>query len=292
MATQTDWSDLLCIAREQPLVLHHRQLFCIFPDKVNFSLFITILTAGRNFIAYQIRLIVDLYYPLEPNSAKSIAGYLKDLAALIREGDNPRLFIVDGTALALRDAKKVLAVIKHLPEPPDAISEKIRIVYGMILRLIKLLDYPEEQTAIQLYCLAAEWLKLLGADKLQLLGVQKPLEYAGMHLKQHSRRIDRHTSRSIEWGREYDSYYRKHLSDGLCDQTARSKAREDFRRTHPVPVTDEELLCAYASPGVSRQSLHKYHHKFLQFKAKEDEHASSRTVIEEYSPEMRNIFRE
>lgn len=280
MKTATYWSELLCIAREQPIVLHHRQAFYLFPDNENLPLFITILTAGRNFIAYQIRLIVELYYPLELNSAKKIAGYLKDFASLIKKGDNPRLFIVDGTALSLMDAKKVIAVIKRLPEPPDMISKKIRLVHDMILRLLKLLDHQDEQTAMRLYCLAAEWMKLLGTDKLQLFEVQKPLEYAGMHLKQHSRRIDRHTSRSIEWGREYDSYYRKHLSEGLCNQTARSKARKDFSDAHPAPVTDEELLCAYASPGLSRQSLHKYHQAFLQFQAKEAEQASCRRVIE------------
>jgi hypothetical protein len=291
MATPTDWSELLCIAREQPLVLHHRQAFCLFPDNENLSLFITILTAGRNFIAYQIRLIVELYYPLELNPAKNVANYLKDFAALIRKGDNPRLFITDGTTLSLMDAQKVLAVIKRLPEPPDMISPKIRIVHGIVSQLLKLLDFPAEQAAIRLYCLAAEWMKLLAANKLQLFEVQKPLEYAEMHLKQHSCRVDRHTSRSIEWGREYDSYYRKHLSAGLCDQTARSEARKDFGDAHPAPVTDEELLCASASPGISRQSLRKYHQAFLQFQAKENEQASRQKVIGKNSPEKRNIFK-
>lgn len=270
MATQTDWPELLCIAREQPLVLHHRQSFCIFPDYVKLPLSIIILSAARNFVAYQISLIVNRYYPLEANPAKNIADYLKNFAALIKQEDNPRLFIVDGTPISSRDAEKVLALIKRLPEPPETISEKIRIAHGMILRLIELLDYPDEQIAIRLYCLAAEWMKLLSTGKLQLFEVQKPLEYAQMHLKQHIRRVDRHTNRSIEWGREYDSYYRKHLSGGLCNQTARSKAREDFRGAHPAPVTDEELLCDYAAPGVSRQSLRKYHQVFLQFQAKGD----------------------
>ena len=274
MDTQTSCSELLCIARERSLVLHYRQSFSIFPDDVSLPLPILILTTVRNFIAYQTRLIVDQYYPLEPNAASAIADYLKKFAMLIRQGRNPRLFLVNGTPLSQRDSEAVLAVMKQLPEPPNAISEKIRIVHGMILRLLDLLNRPEEQTARRLYCLAGEWLRLLGSNKMQIIEVQKTLEYAGLHLKQHIRRADRHITRSIEWGREYDSYYRKHLEKGLCEQTARFKAREDFHSAHPTPVTDEELLCDYAPPGMSRQSLHKYHRIFLQFQAEAHEQSS------------------
>jgi len=199
---------------------------------------------------YQVQLIVESYYLHEMNLPKDIAVYLKNFADLLRKGDNPRLFLVNNTVLSQSEAKKVLEVIKQLPGAPDALSEKIRIVHAMTLRLLKLLDYSDEQATIQLYCIAARWMKLLESTKLQLFNVQKPLEYAGMHLKQHSRRVDRHTDRSIKWGREYDSYYRKYLSAGLCDQTARSKARKDFSEAHPAPVTDEELLCAYATPAI------------------------------------------
>lgn len=262
------WSELLYIARKQTLVLHHRQAFCLFPDEEDISLFIRLTTAGRNFITYQIQLIVESYYSHEMNLPKDIAAYLKKFADLLRKGENPRLFLVNNTVLSQAEAKKVLKVIKQLPEVPDTLSEKIRVVHAMTLRLLKLLDYSDEQAAIQLYRIAVSWMKLLESTKLQLFNVRKPLEYAGMHLKQHSRRVDRHTDRSIKWGREYDSYYRKYLSAGLCDQTARSKARKDFSEAHPAPVTDEELLCAYATPGISRQSLHKYHQTFLQFQAK------------------------
>ncbi|MFA6714570.1 MAG: hypothetical protein WCS27_04290 [Victivallaceae bacterium] len=268
MVTSTDWSELLCIAREQPLVLHNRQSFCIFPNDMELPLSIITLSTARNFVAYQIHLIVELYYPSRAHPTKDIANYLNNIALLIKQGDNPRLFIVNNTPLSSQDAKKVLTVIKQLPVPPETVSEKIHIVHNMIRRLIELLDYPSEQSIMQLYCLAIEWMKLLGTGKLQLFEVKKPLEYAQMHLRQHIRRIDHHTSRSIEWGREYNSYYRKYLSEGLCDQTARSKAREDFCSAHPVPVTDEELLCAYAAPGVSRQSIRKYHQVFLKFQAK------------------------
>lgn len=264
METPNDWTELLCIAREYPLVLHQRQSFTIFPDDPGISLRSAIITAARNFTSYQLRLIIDQYAPPPPDISPDISAYLHDFAILMRQEGNPRLFLLENKPVETKDEAPVLAGLKKLPTPPDDISEKIRIIHDLRTRIIQLLNEHDTGNAFSFYLLCAEYLHLLGTDTLQLFPVQKTLEYAGIHLKQHVLRVDRHSVRCIEWGREFDSYYRKYLEDGYCIQTARNKARKDFMKAHPAPVTDEELLCDYAPPGVSRQSLRKYHQAFLQ----------------------------
>lgn len=269
MDTQIDWAELLCMARERSLVLHYRQSFCLFPINLDKPLPLLILTVCRNFLAYHIRLIVDLYHPLSDDASREIREYLQHFALQICNGDNPRLFILGNDFVFESDAAAIRQVVSSLPIPPQQISDKIQIVYEMEQKLLELLKLPDD--ACGLYCLAAEWLQILGSARIQLFPVQRTLECAGIHMKQHIRRIDHHSRRSIEWGREYDTYLRKYLQKGFCEQTARARARDAFKAAHPAPVTDAELLCDKNPPGLSRQSLHKYHQVFLQFQAQMDE---------------------
>lgn len=267
MDNQTDWSELLCIAREQSLVLHYRQSFCLFPLNAEAPLPLLILTAYRNFIAYHIRLIVDHYYPLPEDTSPEVKNYLNAFALQMRIGDNPRLFILEKNMVFPTDAEIIKKTASALPVPPRQIFDKIRTVYEMEQKLLDLLQHPDCSDARGLYCLAAEWLQILGSASMEVFPVQKTLECAGIHMRQHVRRTDHHINRSIEWGREYDAYYRKYLEEGFCKQTAQAKARAVFNAAHPTPVTDAELLCDENPPGTSRQSLHKYHRAFLQFQA-------------------------
>lgn len=275
MDTQTDWSELLCMAREQSLVLHHRQSFCLFPTNIEAPLPLLILTVCRNFLAYHIQLIVDHYYPLPDGTSPEVKNYLKAFALQMRVGDNPRLFIFEKKMVSQTDAEIIKKNASALPAPPQQISDKIRTVYEMEQKLLELLQRPDCSNARGLYCLAAEWLQILGSARMEVFPVKKTLECAGIHMRQHVRRTDHHINRSIEWGREYDGYYRKYLAEGFCKQTAQAKARSVFKAAHPAPVTDAELLCDENPPGTSRQSLHKYHRAFLQFQAQKEEAVST-----------------
>lgn len=270
MNPQTDWAELLCFAKDKTLVLQLDQAFCIFPDTPELSLSCAILTAIRNFTSFQVLLIVEEYSPLNPETPDEVKQYLEALAALLRHGNNPYLFLFSTAPLEDKDTEKILAFMSRLPEIPKTISEKISIVHKMrqtlYSLLITLISSPSDKTSMEFYRLSARWMSLLKSNAFQYLPVKQTLEYAGLHLKQHTRRIDHHTRRGIEWGREFDDYYRKYLDEGICEQTARAKARKDFIANHPQAVTDTELLFQENFPGTTRQSLRKYHAMYLRCK--------------------------
>lgn len=272
MNRQTDWAELLCFAKEKTLVLQPHQSFAIFPDSPDLSLSCAILTAIRNFTSFQVLLITEEYFPVSPDVPNEVREYLDSLAVLLRQGQNPYLFLFSTSPLEDKDAEKILAFMSHLPKIPETISERIFLVHEMRQKLyallIALFSSTTEKTALDFYRIAAEWMSLLGSEKFQILPVRQTLEYACLHLKQHTRRIDHHTRRGIEWGREFDQSYRKYLDAGLCVQTAKAKARKDFIANHPQAVTDTELLFQENSPGTTRQSLHKYHMLYLSSKRK------------------------
>ena len=266
MDIQNDWVELKFMAGEKDLILNQRQSFFIFPNLTTDSPLNLLILTVRNLIAYQLHLIVQNYALFPEDEPLEIKEYLKKFANLMNQNQNYRFLLNETTVVDDSAYERLKEINKDFPIIPDSINEQIKITDQMRKKASKTLFSNIKDKLYPLYLLSIEWMNLLGCGILERFPIQKPLEYASLHLKMHSSRVTHHSDRSVKWGEEFDSYYNTYIKEGFCEQTARSKARKKFILAHPVPVTDAELLADIAFPGTSRQSLRRYQKEYLQSK--------------------------
>lgn len=276
MDIQNDWIELMQLAKEKSLLLHRRQSFCVFPETGSLSFEQVKLLTVRNLTAYQFRLIVEIYNPIPEDLPPEISTYLENITQVLCKNQAYNAIIKESKTISKADAKLISDVANSFPVIPQNIPDQIKAVDDIRKQAVTVLNKKTADPDYRsLYDLSVLWFKVLGTEKLQIIPVQKPFEYASYHLKLHESRACHHDDRSIEWGKEYDTYYRQFIREGCCEQTARAKARNRFMEAHPVPRTDAELLADVNPPGITRQTLHKYHQAYLKSRQEDetrDEH--------------------
>jgi len=239
-------------------------------------------TALRNLLAYQVRLIVQHYsaddwteYPEE------LSSFLNQVHNWLGTSGNPALFIGRRMLpVAGPEVEKVIAGAKTFPIPPRQCLPRILYAREITNRLLKIKQQNPQVVFRKLYELSCEWYNSLTRPDMQVFAMPKPLEFAEKHVTRHLNRIDYHSARAIIWGKELCESIAKYQAMGFCRKTAASKARRDFIKNHPYPVTDSELLMNEAIPGHSRPAVIRYQKKYLDSLKKQQESQSFPSPIE------------
>ena len=261
------WKILLREARAEVPVIINAMAQEIFPAPASGSCRPREIaaTALRNLLGYQIRLIVQHY------SANDWIGYPEELSCFLEQVrrwlgsmDDPALFIGSRVLPATApEAKVIFHAAAAFPAPSKLCPPRIRYAWTMMQRLLEVSNQKSGNLYRKLYELSCDWHKSLLRPEQQIFSIAKPLEFAEKHVARHLNRIDYHSARAISWGKELCESIAKYQSMGFCRKTAACKARRDFIRQHPYPVTDSELLMTEAVPGHSRPAVIRYQKQYL-----------------------------
>ncbi len=162
------------------------------------------------------------------------------------------------------DIRLCFQLAEQLPAPPESLPEKIHHIYRNIGEVLKIRDLSPEQAYIRLYEIAAHWLLYL--QSAQTVPASLVLDNALKFCFQHQKRHENMCSRSIRWGEEYDSYLQKYLQLGYRPKTAKTAAKQDFIKAHPLPKNADEQLEAGEFPGHSNPALRRYRQAYLNSK--------------------------
>ena len=222
-------------------------------------------TALRNLLSYQIRLIVQHYSADDWNEyPEELSTFLEKVRIWLGTMDNPALFIGPRILPAAgSETDMIFRAAETFPAPSKLCLPRIRNAWTMAKRLLDVKKRNSGNLFRKLYELSCEWHKSLILPDQQIFAISKPLEFAEKHVTRHLNRIDYHTERAISWGKELCESIAKYQAMGFCRKTAASKARRDFIREHPYPVTDSELLMNEVVPGHSRPAIIRYQKKYL-----------------------------
>lgn len=162
------------------------------------------------------------------------------------------------------EIKLCFQLAKQLPTPPKSLSEKIHHIYRIIDNVLKVRDPPTGQAHLRLYELAAHWLCSL--PSLQPVPASMVLDNARKFCSLHQKRHENIRSKSIAWGEEYDGYMQKYLRLGYRPKTAKTAAKRDFIKAHPLPKNADEQLETGEFPGHSNPALRRYLQAYLNSK--------------------------
>jgi hypothetical protein len=222
-------------------------------------------TALRNLLAYQIRLIVQHYSADDWNEyPEELSAFLDQVRCWLRTMKNPALFIGPRILpVTAQETEMIFHAAETFPVPSKLSLPRIRYAWAMAKRIMNTKQKNSGNLFRKLYELSCEWHNSLVLPGQQLFSISKPLEFAEKHVTRHLNRIDYHTERAISWGKELCESIAQYQSMGFCRKTAASKARKDFIRKHPYPVTDSELLMNEAVPGHSRPAIIRYQKIYL-----------------------------
>ncbi len=162
------------------------------------------------------------------------------------------------------DTKLCFQLAEQLPAPPEFLPEKIHHIYRTIGEVLKIRGLSPEQSHIRLYEITTHWSCSL--QSFQTVPASLVLDDALKFCFQHQKRHENMNSRSIRWGEEYDSCLQKYLQLGYRPKTAKTAAKQDFIKAHPLPKTADEQLEAGEFPGHSNPALRRYRQAYLNSK--------------------------
>jgi hypothetical protein len=155
---------------------------------------------------------------------------------------------------------------KQLPPPPKSLPEKFHCIYQIIQKVQDIRNLLDDQACARLYELAAHWANMLQSAPMQPIPASMIMDNAIKYCYQYHKRHENVLANYIRWGEEYDSCLQKYLSLGYRPKTAKTMAKQDFIKTHPLPKNADEQLETGELPGHSNPALRRYHKAYLNSK--------------------------
>ncbi len=162
------------------------------------------------------------------------------------------------------EIKHCFQLAKQLPIPPKSLPEKFHCIHCTIGEVLKIRSLPAGQAHLRLYELAAHWLCFL--PSFQPIPASMVLDNAQKFCSLHQKRHENIRAKSIAWGEEYNGYLQKYLRLGYRPKTAKTAAKRDFIKAHPLPKNADEQLESGEFPGHSNPALRRYHQAYLNSK--------------------------
>lgn len=245
-------SELLVLDRRVLSVFHTDRDLRLEPQK-------WLAMAERNLVELHRKSIDMEQESLPVRYCDEIRNYLQGMPELLRGAFSGKL-PNDGETM------EILYAMENYPALPPGLPYKVTILHGFLQELSILSWDSGIWLSLELVRKQTEWLALIRND-FQLFPLSEAMEVIDRHLSRYKGKTRHHLEDSVQWGREFDGYYREALSGEKSEKYARTLARRRFLEKHPIPKTDDELLNSSNLPGTSMVSLQKYHRKFLSQQA-------------------------
>lgn len=254
---QNIWQERIRYAEVSELLVLDRRALSVFHTDTDLRL------KPRKWLAMAERNLVELHRKsMEIEPEKLPNGYKSEMRDFWK--NNPELLrgAFTQTLPADGDTMTILYALENYPVLPSGLPARVTLLHGFLAELSILAWDSGIWLSLELVRKQTEWLALLRKD-LSAFPINEAMEIITKHMNRYQKKSHHHQELAIQWGREFDGYYREALASGKSEKYARTLARRRFLTEHPLPRTDEELLDCARMPGSSMVSLQKYHRAYL-----------------------------
>lgn len=223
-----------------------------------------LIVSGRclvKMLAYYLKQMIYIYHP-SAEDEQCVTEYLRDFSLVFHQSQSSKLIFKKNLRLSESQVGTLMAELETLPELPDGIHDRLKIIYSFMQKILELPHKDEARYWRQMYELSGNWLERHKESAMQLVPSTQILTQADHFENLYNRRSDIYFDYYLQWGKEYHGYYQDALNEKLSSRKAHGAAWKKFVANHPVTNASGDQI----TPGHSRYIMKKYQKIYLDWR--------------------------